>query len=201
MLSKVQFIMKISHLILLSIISLFSCSDEPNQSVNNFEFNFPMDCCTIDQFEISGIRDLESENLRIYTPCVFVPDGPTTNNIYLIQTNDQIDTIKRIEVSDMDGKIIFVRENFPSNDMEFGWNGKLDQINQEGAFKIKLNFISKQNTEISISYIICALNCERNQPFLSGYDAVGLDFNNLRWPNQHDGNGGFDVTAPIEQCQ
>ena len=193
--------MKKAHLLLLLIIALFSCSDESKQSVNDFEFNFPMDCCIIDQYEISGIMDLESENLKIYTPCVFIPDGQTTNNIYFVQTNDQIDTIKRFEVSDMEGEILFVRENFPSNDTEFGWNGKVNQINQEGAFKIKLNFVSKQNTEVSISYIICALNCERNQPFLSGYEIVGLDLTNLRWPDQHDGNGGFDATAPMEQCQ
>ena len=185
--------MKIRIVLLLIIFTTLSCSKESSPE-NGFSFNFPEDCCVMDQFEVLGIDDLESENLRLYNACVFVPDATTTNNNYFIQTNDLIDTISKFEITDTDGNSIFVRENFPPNDSSFGWDGSVDQMLQEDAFKVSVVFSTQSNIEVSVSYIICALSCQESHPFLSGYESQGLDFNNLRWPSQHDGNGGFDLS-------
>ena len=192
--------MKSKLFVLVTICTLLSCSNESNTR-NGFEFNFPSDCCVMDQFEVTGIDDLDSENLKLYNACVFAPDGFTVSNNYFIQTNDEIETINRFEITDAIGNSIFIREDFSPNDSSFGWDGRINQIPQEGAFKVSVAFTTKNNIEVSVSYIICALNCQANSPFLSGYEPQGLNFNNLRWPNQHDGVGGFDSTAPALFCQ
>lgn len=192
------------HKLSICIVILFtiiSCKSESSTEDVAFDFNFPEDCCQLTQFTINGISDLTSEGIRLYDACAFTPDGTQEGaGIYPIYTNDQIETLSKFDISNSDGQVVFSQENIPPNDQTFGWDGKENGALKDGPYKIDVSFDTTDGSKVNISYIVCVLLCEEGGIHLNEYEVQNLNFNNLRWPSQHDGFGGFDAVAPIEIC-
>lgn len=188
---------------LLVLLSFISCQEEPEPSIveTGFEFNFPTDCCELTQFSVNGVSDLQAEGINYYRSCVFTPDGFHDNaDSYWVQTNDQVESITSFEVSDEDGVIVYSQENIVPNDSSMGWDGMINQTLNDGPYKIDVSFITVDGTVVEISHIICILLCEIAINDLTYYIPQGLNIHNVRWPHQHDGEGGFEDTLPGAQC-
>lgn len=58
-----------------------------------------------------------------YTPNVFKPDTQWPNNYFSIAASAGIAKVRKIQIADRWGEIVWERENMPLNDPESGWDG------------------------------------------------------------------------------
>jgi gliding motility-associated-like protein len=62
-------------------------------------------------------------------PTAFTPNNDNLNDYYYPLTRG-IKTIVRFSIYDRFGKLVYEARNFPPNDKSFGWNGKINTMDQ-----------------------------------------------------------------------
>jgi gliding motility-associated-like protein len=90
--------------------------------------------------QCAGIYTLEAHNIcgtvrdeitligcepSIYIPTAFTPNGDGHNDSFTLYSNDAVKIIKRFEVFDRYGEIVFSAKNSLPNDESAGWNGTM----------------------------------------------------------------------------
>ncbi len=79
----------------------------------------------------------------VYIPNVFAPASSNeANNRFTIfaKDNGTVDTITKLSIYNRWGMLVFERENFPPNDLSFGWDGTFDgQLLNNGVFTYTAN--------------------------------------------------------------
>ena len=58
-----------------------------------------------------------------YTGNVFSPDEDGFNDVFYIQGGDDIEVINYFRIYNRWGELVFTQEDFPANNIEFGWDG------------------------------------------------------------------------------
>ena len=147
-------------------------------------------CCgteaTVDSFRIAFPTYDQNGNIidstsaaQIYIPNVFTPDGDGINDIFKI--------LKTYNFT------LFQSVNILPNDPGYSWNGlKPDGTIYQGSFnyEVEVEFIDGQiKTYIGKA---CAYTCGEE-----GFPTGNLP--DCFFPDQHDGNGGFDPSLPIDE--
>jgi gliding motility-associated-like protein len=67
---------------------------------------------------------LEIDNeIHIYIPNVFSPNGDGANDHFTLFTNEEVKEIVELQIFDRWGNNVFIKENFPPNEPMLGWNG------------------------------------------------------------------------------
>ena len=80
---------------------------------------------TFDGCEISDeLQLIVQAKIDIYIPSAFSPNGDGINDIFTIFTGTGISTIQSFKVFDRWGNLVFQALDFPSNQENFGWDGK-----------------------------------------------------------------------------
>jgi gliding motility-associated-like protein len=89
----------------------------------------------------AGIYTLQSSNIcgskkssltingcepSIYIPTAFTPNGDGHNDNFTLYSNDAVKIIKRFEVFDRYGEMVFSAKNIAPNDESAGWNGTME---------------------------------------------------------------------------
>ncbi len=69
-----------------------------------------------------GIWVRVNTNRTVYVPSGFTPNGDQTNDIFLIHGVDGTQILS-FKIFDRWGELMFQQENFPVNDLNFGWDG------------------------------------------------------------------------------
>ncbi len=77
-------------------------------------------CSASDQITIKV--DLEPD---IYIPNAFSPNYDGTNDVFMIYGNLWVENIKTFRIFDRWGELLWEAKDFPSDDPNFGWNGRL----------------------------------------------------------------------------
>ena len=82
---------------------------------------------TLDNCIISDRIQLTVEpKIDIYIPSAFSPNGDGINDVFMIHTGSGISHIKDLKIVDRWGNIVFQATNFPPNQIDFGWNGRIE---------------------------------------------------------------------------
>jgi gliding motility-associated-like protein len=75
--------------------------------------------CIIEQ----SITIFVDQNIDVFIPSVFSPNGDGTNDRFCIFSGKQTKSIKYLDVYNRWGALVFREENFPPNDESMGWDG------------------------------------------------------------------------------
>lgn len=165
---------------------------------NNFSFDFPSECCQSTQVTYEVLNGVESDPSKyIYPTTAFSPNNDGLDDLFLVQSNSDVRNIKSLRIEDMDSTIIFELINFSPNDATFAWDGlNKDGALSYGAYKVLIEFRTMTNADVSMSYIVCSLDCNGS----ADYSASGFNAADCSWPSQHDGNGGRAPNIPANSC-
>jgi gliding motility-associated-like protein len=61
-------------------------------------------------------------DVDIYVPNVFTPNGDGMNDKFTLYSNNDVEIVT-LEIFDRWGNCVFINNEFPSNDPEYGWDG------------------------------------------------------------------------------
>jgi len=194
---KIIYIIKI--LLLLSLVGLINCSDSNNLNEKNnaFDYNYPEDCCS--SLGWSTIMGEHEIGVRLFYPNIFTPNSNSENSIFYIHTNMLIDNITSTNIYSQEGNLVFENLNFEPNNPDQGWNGMVNGEFIEGVYKVIIEFQNPNGTNVKEEITICSIEC--HQDLIFHYSEQGLNFDNCRWINQSDGEGSFDESIPVNECQ
>ncbi len=79
-------------------------------------------CTERDQVQVEVNRPI-----KIYVPNAFSPNGDGSNERFTIFSNATVIEIKTLRVFDRWGEMVFENQDFMSNDLEAGWDGKFKE--------------------------------------------------------------------------
>lgn len=182
------------------LIGFISCGDSNSSDENSskaFEYDYPSDCCSARGWTMNfGAYQM---NVKIYYPNIFVPNSTSDNSRYYIHTNELIESITSFRIYSQNGELVFENLNFKPNDPNEGWNGLSSGEFIEGAYKAIIEFANPNGTQVTDEVVICALEC--HEDLLPHYVVQGMNIEDCRWVNQHDGNGSFEPTIAVNECQ
>jgi gliding motility-associated-like protein len=77
-------------------------------------------CVATDQIRVVVIDDLP-----VYLPNVFSPNGDEQNDVFMVFADESIQQIASFRIFDRWGDMVFEAEDFAPNDPAFGWDGTL----------------------------------------------------------------------------
>lgn len=81
----------------------------------------PNKCTASDQVRIQVVQDVP-----LFIPNVFSPNGDGHNDVFYVQSGTNgYRTIRRMQVFDRSGALVFSRENVQTDDPTMGWNGQV----------------------------------------------------------------------------
>jgi len=161
-------------------------------------------CCgteaTVDSFRIAFPTYDQNGNIidstsaaQIYIPNVFTPDGDGINDIFIVFGGPAVKQIVSVLCSNENIDQLFQSVNILPNDPGHSWDGlKPDGTIYQGSFnyEVEVEFIDGQiKTYIGKA---CAYTCGEE-----GFPTENLP--DCFFPDQHDGNGGFDPSLPIDE--
>ncbi len=87
-------------------------------------------CTERDQVEVEVNRPI-----KLYVPNAFSPNGDGNNERFTIFSNAAVIEIKALKIFDRWGEMVFENQDFMSNDLESGWDGKFkDKDLNPGVF-------------------------------------------------------------------
>lgn len=81
--------------------------------------------------DVNGCRDTAAVTIlierlqRVYIPTAFSPDDNGINDKLTILAGPEVARIVSFRIADRWGGIVFQRENFPPNDPNYGWDGRI----------------------------------------------------------------------------
>ena len=184
-------------LLFASLIFIFSCTVNTDENPILAQFSFPQDCCRFGTGIFILQDSLDASRIEAYLASVIISDNEDFEHSYYPQTNKRVRLVENFEIIDEENNLVFRNTNFLPNDPFQGWNGKINGINAEGKFLVNIQVRSLEGSVIRYEKFICALLCSQSFDL---YLDQGMDFRECMWPIQHDGNGGFDISAPPPFC-
>ena len=111
------------------ILSCLTCPIPSGVALKSVQYNIKVTsdsgCVTKDDITIF----VECKYANILMPSAFTPNRDGLNDIYYPMTRG-IKTVKRFAIYNRYGQQVFEAKNFSPNDKSFGWNGKLNGIDQ-----------------------------------------------------------------------
>jgi gliding motility-associated-like protein len=106
-----------------------SCNNCPNPVATvkdniTYELTVTTDygCSASDSMHIKAF----CENTQLYIPDAFTPDGDNINDIMMVRGEGF--NVKSFRIFNRWGQLVFERENFPPNDPQYGWDGKINGV-------------------------------------------------------------------------
>jgi gliding motility-associated-like protein len=117
-----------------------SCSDCLNPVVQNLENDTTFYITIVN---LNGCIRTDSIIVRLvveytfFTPNVFSPNDDGINDVFYIFSNvyGETATVQRMGIYDRWGNQVYIAENFPPNDMRYGWDGRHNNKNvQQGVY-------------------------------------------------------------------
>lgn len=164
--------MKKNILLLVTLISILSCKSKDSGLYDK--------CCDIAPVEI----DLNPG--KIYIPNIFTPFGDGINDLFFPYTDSGIELIEIFRVTNKDGEVLTQKFDIilPQNS---SFLEGYPSPSQEPEFGLLTCFIRVRNTNgesFDFETSFCSYNC--------GGDVSDINLPNCGFPNQHDGQGGFD---------
>jgi gliding motility-associated-like protein len=66
------------------------------------------------------------ENVDIDIPNIFSPDDDAINDVFYISSDNTVEIVKELKIYDRWGELVFSKDNFPTNDKSFGWDGSFN---------------------------------------------------------------------------
>jgi len=73
------------------------------------------------------------EELPVYAPNVFSPNGDEQNDVFLIYAGSEVERIERFRIYDRWGDLVHEAIDFAPNDPAFGWDGQLRGYEMDSA--------------------------------------------------------------------
>jgi gliding motility-associated-like protein len=73
---------------------------------------------------------VECKEANLLMPNAFTPNGDNLNDYFYPLARGGIKSIKRFSIYDRFGKLIFEKRDFFPNDKSFGWNGRVNNMDQ-----------------------------------------------------------------------
>mgnify|MGYP001489689788 CR=1 FL=1 len=71
------------------------------------------------------------------------------NGSFVISTNDQVLSIKRLRIYDRWGNMVFSNENFQPNDPSEGWNGTfMGRTVEQGVYVYVIEYVTRNAVNI-----------------------------------------------------
>ena len=71
-----------------------------------------------------SLRVINEHN--VYIPSGFTPNGDGINDIFTVFTDVNIKEVEILEIFDRWGNKVFTQQHFPTNEIEYGWDGTFD---------------------------------------------------------------------------
>ncbi|MEO6036908.1 MAG: gliding motility-associated C-terminal domain-containing protein, partial [Saprospiraceae bacterium] len=60
---------------------------------------------------------------QVYVPNIFSPDADEENDFFTVFSDESLAIVRRLQVFDRWGELVFEKQDLPSNQPEIGWNG------------------------------------------------------------------------------
>ncbi|WP_020568196.1 PKD domain-containing protein [Neolewinella persica] len=91
---------------------------------------------------------------EVYIPNTFTPNADGRNDIFRVRSNFEksIETIEFFEVRDRGGQLLFSAEDFPPNDLAFGWDGRFNGTKVVPGYYVyqaKVRYVDGETKELS----------------------------------------------------
>jgi gliding motility-associated-like protein len=94
-------------------------------------------CMRLDEVEI-----FVEPKIDIYIPSVFSPNNDQVNDMFFISSGLGVNTIRDFRIYDRWGSLVFENNNLPTNQAQFGWNGKIkDRMVKSGIYIYIVNLV------------------------------------------------------------
>ncbi len=77
-------------------------------------------------FVADAITVFVTNDVPIYIPNAFSPNGDRHNELFFISSNGAVKEVLELNIFDRWGNSVFSQKNFPSDDESFSWDGKLN---------------------------------------------------------------------------
>lgn len=164
---------------LLFLISLFFIACKENAPISIYA-----SCCS------TNAIDAQIGTGKLYVPNVITPNSDGINDFLHPFGSDEISIINKFEIKS-GNTVLFLQENFPVNDREYGWDGTFNGSVIKGVFSMIVTATDVAGTERTLTGEVCTLLCDDPE--------VGISLNNFfncKHGTQHDGEGGHDNTLP-----
>jgi gliding motility-associated-like protein len=72
------------------------------------------------------VRIIVEQNVQVYIPSAFSPDGNGTNDQLMIFAGTGVERVEVFQIFDRWGNQVFAKEAFAPNDPQYGWDGRLN---------------------------------------------------------------------------
>ena len=183
----------------LCVFLLIGCSEDNSDAGRLSGLDFPRDCVENEVGDSFISDDWPFDSLgfgfRFYAPTTYLLTPDAEGQFVFALTAKAIDTIQSWTITDEDDIEVFRLENFPANNLDFGWDGTSDSQLLEGAFLSRVTFMSPTGIENFMEWAFCGVLCEG----LDGHVDNGLDLTNSRWWNQSTcGPYSPELTLPVD---
>jgi gliding motility-associated-like protein len=91
---------------------------------------------------------------EVYIPNTFTPNADGRNDIFRVRSNFEksIETIEFFQVRDRGGQLLFSVEDFPPNDLAFGWDGRFNGTKVVPGYYVyqaKVRYVDGETKELS----------------------------------------------------
>lgn len=176
--------MKFIQLSLVLVICIFSCTSSI-EPLNEPTYEA---CCETRPIE----RSVGAGN--IFIPNMFISNHRSSIP-FTVHSDESIAMIEKLEVENVNGEVIFSKEDFRTNNVDIGWEG--ENINEEnkGLCTFKATVLSTDNERVTVSGLLCVFYCEGEEKLSDINSLVSCAFG-----IQHDGKGSADssIYIPLE---
>ncbi len=66
------------------------------------------------------------EKSAVYLPTSFSPNGDNINDRWVVYAGNQVALVERVQIYDRWGNRVYMQQNFPPNDPDYGWDGQFE---------------------------------------------------------------------------
>ncbi|MEO6131369.1 MAG: gliding motility-associated C-terminal domain-containing protein [Saprospiraceae bacterium] len=103
-----------------------SCSNCPDPMVINPDHDILYQLTVSDAEGCTASDEIQvylANTVEIFMPTIFSPNGDGINDVVVVFSTNTINKIKSLRIFSRWGDLIYEQENFPSNDLTYGWDG------------------------------------------------------------------------------
>lgn len=121
----------------------------PTESVYVFaQATSDLNCTKYDSVFIDVIK-----TRKLYIPNAFTPNNDGLNDVFMVVGSaPNVQNIEQLQIFDRWGKLIFIKEDFPPDDIDSGWDGSYEgNILKTGTFIYSIDVVFFDNAIINYS--------------------------------------------------
>ena len=97
------------------------------------------------------VQLLVAQNLDVYLPTAFSPDGNGTNDFFTVFAESRVVQVRNMTLFDRWGEQVFRSDDFPPNEPELGWDGTFDgRPLNPAVFVYSITLLLNDNSEVTI---------------------------------------------------